>query len=98
MRGSGAEPVTSAPARFYARASLNVETYDVRHPRTMDGTPVAGDVAFYRRLAESAGGPVLELACGTGRVAIALAEAGNDVVGLDLSEPMLRVAERALLV
>jgi ubiquinone/menaquinone biosynthesis C-methylase UbiE len=35
---------------------------------------------------------VLELACGTGRVAIRLAQAGAEVVGLDLSGDMLAVA------
>ncbi len=78
--------------RFYWYESLNVETYDIRHPVAMEGTPIAGDVAFYRGLAEEVGGAVLELACGTGRVAIALAEAGLAVTGLDRSEPMLAVA------
>ncbi|MGL4176152.1 MAG: class I SAM-dependent DNA methyltransferase [Dermatophilaceae bacterium] len=41
------------------------------------------------RLAEFAdGGPVLELAIGTGRVAVALAERGVAVSGIELSEPM----------
>jgi ubiquinone/menaquinone biosynthesis C-methylase UbiE len=35
--------------------------------------------------------PLLELGCGTGRVAIALAEAGFRVVGVDTSEGMLAV-------
>jgi SAM-dependent methyltransferase len=49
---------------------------------------------FYSSLAHETGGPVLELACGTGRVAIPLAERGFDVTGVDLSEPMLRYARR----
>jgi ubiquinone/menaquinone biosynthesis C-methylase UbiE len=39
--------------------------------------------------AQKFGGPVLDLACGTGRIAIPLAAAGISVVGLDISEPML---------
>jgi len=35
-------------------------------------------------------GPVLEIGVGTGRIALPLAVAGLDVVGIDLSEPMLR--------
>jgi SAM-dependent methyltransferase len=35
-------------------------------------------------------GPVLEIGVGTGRIAVPLAEAGIDVVGIDLSDPMLR--------
>jgi SAM-dependent methyltransferase len=35
-------------------------------------------------------GPVLEIGVGTGRIAVPLAETGIEVVGLDLSAPMLR--------
>jgi SAM-dependent methyltransferase len=47
------------------------------------------DVAFYRDAVLEHGGPVLELGCGTGRVALALAEAGHRVTGFDISERML---------
>jgi len=50
--------------------------------------------AFYTRLARQAGGPILELACGTGRLSIPLARAGYSVTGLDLSPAMLRRAAR----
>ena len=39
-------------------------------------------------------GPVLELGCGTGRVAEPLARAGFRVTGLDTSDRMLRIARR----
>lgn len=49
-----------------------------------------GDEDFWRDMAvASGGGPILELASGTGRVLIPLAEAGFDVVGIDTSEQML---------
>jgi ubiquinone/menaquinone biosynthesis C-methylase UbiE len=53
--------------------------------------PVAGrrDLEFYRAYAQSAGGPILELGSGTGRILLPLAEAGHRVTGLDLSEQML---------
>ncbi|HSM38077.1 MAG TPA: hypothetical protein VK838_02005 [Candidatus Limnocylindrales bacterium] len=54
---------------FYRSEGLNVATYDPLHPAEMAGMSVAGDVAFYRSLASETGGPILELACGTGRVA-----------------------------
>ena len=45
--------------------------------------------SFYRSVARCTGGPVLELACGTGRLTIPLAGDGHHVVGLDISECML---------
>jgi SAM-dependent methyltransferase len=53
---------------------------------------VVEDVAFYVALAVEAGGPVLELGVGTGRIAIPTAAAGVRVIGVDASEGMLEVA------
>jgi len=51
------------------------------------------DVAFYVGLAREAGGPVVELAVGNGRVAIPIARAtGQRVIGLDSSPAMLKQA------
>ncbi len=50
------------------------------------------DLAWYVNAAGAADGPVLELGCGNGRVLAALHAAGIDVVGMDLSLPMLRGA------
>jgi SAM-dependent methyltransferase len=47
------------------------------------------DVAYYVHLAELSGGPVLEYGVGNGRVALPVARAGIEVVGIDLSGPML---------
>lgn len=47
------------------------------------------DVAFYVRLAQKLGGPVLEYGCGEGRIALPLAQAGLEVTGVDQSQPML---------
>lgn len=57
---------------------------------------VRDDIPFYLEEARRAGGPVLELGCGTGRVAIPMAEAGVDMVGLDSSGAMLNVARRKM--
>ena len=54
------------------------------------------DVAFWRRVASKAGGPVLELGCGTGRVSLPLARAGVNLVGVDRSAPMLERAHRRI--
>lgn len=51
-----------------------------------------GDLPFYLAEAEKTDGPVLELACGTGRLTIPLAKAGADIIGLDVASPMLEQA------
>ncbi len=58
--------------------------------------PFDRDIPFYLELARAAGGRVLELACGSGRLLVPLARAGNSVVGLDSSGPMLVRAEGKL--
>ena len=53
------------------------------------------DVPFYVELAREADGPVVELAVGTGRVAIPVARAlGRPVIGIDSSPGMLQQARR----
>jgi SAM-dependent methyltransferase len=51
---------------------------------------------FYLDLCRSAGGKILEIGCGTGRILIPAAAAGCSVVGLDLSQNMLAVCRRKL--
>ena len=59
---------------------------------------VVEDVSFYVDEAVRSGGPVLELGVGTGRIAVPIAAAGIEAVGVDLSAGMLEVArERAEL-
>jgi SAM-dependent methyltransferase len=50
---------------------------------------LARDVDRYRELARETGGPILEIGCGTGRVALALSRAGFEVTGVDFSRPLL---------
>ena len=66
---------------------LYAKIYDFEYDDIVD------DIPFYRDLAVQSGGPALELACGTGRVLIPVAEAGIEVVGIDVSAPMLAVAQ-----
>lgn len=48
-----------------------------------------GDLELWRELAGSAGGPILDLGCGSGRVALDLARAGHRVHGLDLDPSLV---------
>jgi SAM-dependent methyltransferase len=51
----------------------------------------AADLSVWRSLAEERGGPLLDIGCGTGRVALDLAALGHDVTALD-SDPSLVAA------
>ncbi|MDE2990990.1 MAG: methyltransferase domain-containing protein [Chloroflexota bacterium] len=52
------------------------------------------DLPMYVHLAERAGGPIMDLACGTARVGTALAAAGFEVHGVDASAALLAIARR----
>jgi SAM-dependent methyltransferase len=66
---------------------------DGRHYDELSSFLVA-DIPFYVEEARQASGPVLELACGTGRLTIPIAQAGVEIVGLDLSSAMLDHARK----
>ena len=67
-----------------------VDVYDVTSAAVSEH-----DVPFYRALAADAGGPLLELGCGTGRVLVPCAEVAGRAVGVDASAAMLeRAADR----
>ncbi len=89
----GVEGLTGAPTAAAAAAPspyLRPDLYDL----LFEGLDF--DHAFYVGLARAARGPVLELACGTGRVLLPMLRAGAEVEGLDLFRPMLeRCAAKA---
>lgn len=75
----------------------------VEHPwddaflaRLYDAFPFTDDLPFYARLAAAQGGRVLELGCGSGRVLVSLAQAGHEIVGMDVSSHMLALAREKL--
>lgn len=59
--------------------------YDVDMARNMP----FDDIAFYVDRAAEAGGRVLELGCGNGRILLALLDRGIDAIGVDCSSAML---------
>lgn len=71
------------------RAEVLARFYD------LDTTDIHYDAELYQQLAQLAPGPVLELAVGSGRLAIPLALAGHRVVGIDQDPAMLARASRA---
>jgi SAM-dependent methyltransferase len=77
----------------------DVSAYDqIAHIYDPWSRTVVEDVAFYVEEARRAGGPVVELGIGTGRIAVPIAVEGIPVIGVDSSEGMLEVArERAAL-
>lgn len=57
---------------------------------------VTEDIGFYVEQALASGGPVVELAVGTGRIAVPIARVGVPVIGVDASPAMLAVAREAV--
>jgi SAM-dependent methyltransferase len=79
-------PNMSRPNRYGA---LCTEVYDLDKP---PGS--LGDVGYYLDRLAAVRGPVLEAACGTGRLLIPLLEAGFEVEGFDASADMLAACRR----
>jgi len=73
------------------QTDLVVKYYDIAF-----GLSGEAEVAWYLDKARTFGGPVLDLACGTGRLALMLAQAGLQVTGIDQSAGMLNLFREKL--
>lgn len=62
------------------------ELYDYQHPNDE-----FADLSFYQWLLRENSGPVLEIACGTGRIYLELLAEGHDIDGFDISADMLSI-------
>jgi ubiquinone/menaquinone biosynthesis C-methylase UbiE len=71
--------------------ATTAEHYDRFH------TDRCEDVEFWKSVASVIDGPVLEIACGTGRVGIEIARQGQELYGIDQSEDVLEVFRRKLI-
>ena len=81
-------------------AGRNVYEYESFLSEYYDLVPAyakRADLGFYIDMACSCNGKVLELGCGTGRILIPTAQAGCEIVGLDISESMLNTCRKKLL-
>ncbi|MCU0463750.1 MAG: class I SAM-dependent methyltransferase [Anaerolineae bacterium] len=61
-----------------------------------ENTDKDDDIPFYLELAEENPGPILDIACGTGREVFPLARAGHTIDGIDIEPAMLERAEAVL--
>jgi len=67
--------------------------WDARH-YDLQYNKFTEDIPFWIGQAVKSGGPVLELACGSGRITVPLAKAGIAITGLDIAEDMLERAKK----
>ena len=67
--------------------------YNGRH-YDLTNREIVEDIPFYINQAKKYGEPVLELACGTGRITIPLAEQRIQITGLDITDSMLAEAKK----
>ena len=72
--------------------SITAKYYDGAYAAKQDLV----DLPFYLDLAEQTVGPILEVACGTGRVLLPIARKGIEIHGVDNSRPMLKILEDRL--
>lgn len=76
------------------RESLGESIYwDARHYEAHNAELTRSDLPFLLRRVAELGEPVLELACGSGRLCVPVAAAGYRVTGLDLTPSLLEHAE-----
>lgn len=57
---------------------------------------LTNDIPFLLNEAKKFGAPILELACGTGRITLPIAKDGHEVYGIDNSEKMLLILDNKL--
>ena len=94
--------MTSGPVsseQLGGKAMTQADSYDIlagHYDAAYAKKQFLADIPFYVDLAKRAGGPVLEIACGTGRVLLPIARAGIAIDGVDNSAAMLGVLKARL--
>jgi len=72
------------------KRKLYAKFYDLEYQNKKD------DVDFYYRLAQKINGPILECACGAGRILIPIAQSGKEIWGFDTNTAMLNIAKKKI--
>ncbi|HEY3595073.1 MAG TPA: methyltransferase domain-containing protein, partial [Polyangiaceae bacterium] len=103
MMPSAALTTTRAASLLPARAetsmadmAIEARFYDWQRAHGQGGRRARGHFELYDAMARELGGTVLELGCGTARVAADLAVRGREVVALDANPHALRAAQQHL--
>lgn len=73
--------------------TINAKYYDGAYQNNLN----LNDAPFYLDIARRYGGPVLEIACGTGRILLEIAREGIEISGIDSSRDQLAVLNSKLL-
>ncbi|MGD1118621.1 MAG: class I SAM-dependent methyltransferase [Dehalococcoidales bacterium] len=84
--------VNPKPLPRYSSEILAWE-YDQRQPE-----PLPGELEWYLKYARHSRSPVLELACGSGRLLIPMAQADYEIHGVDSSESMLNQLRKKIAI
>jgi SAM-dependent methyltransferase len=87
-------PVKDQPARLKPTGGAAPGPESARY-YDLDVADERDDIDMYLALAAASDGPILELACGSGRICVPLAAAGHDVTGIDIDPDMLDRARQA---
>ncbi|MEK5483345.1 class I SAM-dependent methyltransferase [Viridibacillus sp. FSL R5-0888] len=72
----------------------NTEEYDNPVLYDKENNRYTDDIPFLQKWASKAEGPILDIACGTGRATIPLAKSSHKIVGIDSHEGMLNEAKK----
>lgn len=72
----------------------NFEEYEDPVQYDVENAPFLEDVTFLQKWAKNVKGPIIDLACGTGRATIPLAQTGHTLIGVDVHKGMLMQAKK----
>jgi SAM-dependent methyltransferase len=90
-----AQPSPTPTERHYDRSNVSAKvdrpSLDPSAWHDVECASYAVDLPIWRQLAAERGGPVLDVGCGTGRVALDLARLGHEVLGVDSDGPLVAV-------